>query len=1040
MSLDRTKVLETAQKYLAKSQYDKAIAEYRKLVQDDPKDVRTWLKIGDLFTRKGARQEACDTYNRVAKQYADQGFFLKAVAVYKQILKLDPNRLDVSESLGEMYEQLQLVSDALATYEHVAGAYSREGNVDKALGTLDKMATLDPENVPIRIKYAEALSRANRTEAAAQAFEEGAELLKEQGRIDDYMKVAERLLFHRPNDVKCARELAELYLERNDAKRALGKLQVCFKADPRNIDTLELLARAFKLLGQIPKTVSVYREVAKLHQEANRPEERARALKTILELDPADAEARAALAAFAPNRRDGSVARREAAVGRKEGSGARKAPEAPAPAPAPAPAAAAPPPAAPKAAPPPPPARAMPPVPPPSGQGAAPGRPPPPPVPPKMPLPKPAAAAPPEQPRERRSTGEAPKGERDRRATGEAQRREMGGRESSPLELEDDVPQSTSSVVSMPEPRNRPDSGAVRVPEAPRSTTQRTSDPDLDDLDDLAPPPAPGAAAAAPIPAATKRDDVVHIVDDDDDDLGEATVQGNVDLDARGVAVIDDDDDDVVIVDDRDDGLGQPPRPKQEDRTGEVHSIPPDVAREAQIARLLTECDVFMRYGLKAKVLDQLRHVLEIDPDHVEARERLRDVLLEVGRRDEAVTELVALARILRDRLPSIALAHLTRAIELDPAHEEARHELEMLAALGLSGAARLTEATVPETTPPSALSSAPSSPPSSMVPRDMPTERPPPPTDKEPTSRAAIPPPQASVEAQLEAEMSPEEFDAVPVRHSDPGEQRAIGAPGEVEEILEEAEFFVAQGLFEEARATLGDALRAHPNNILIHEMLNEIEHGAVVASQSTSFIPSAGPDQSFQLAEKLAEELEVAAPDNGLAGADVLDVESVFAQFKKGVQEQVGLEDSDTHFDLGIAYKEMGLIDDAIQEFNLSMSNPHRECIAHTMIGLCFIEKGEVADAISHFKKGLYADTKTDREEVGLYFELGAAYELLHDPKEALYYFQKVQKRDPTFRHVGDRIANLTTPRTPAANPGPPAIAKDDVDKAFDELLGDD
>ena len=153
----------------------------------------------------------------------------------------------------------------------------------------------------------------------------------------------------------------------------------------------------------------------------------------------------------------------------------------------------------------------------------------------------------------------------------------------------------------------------------------------------------------------------------------------------------------------------------------------------------------------------------------------------------------------------------------------------------------------------------------------------------------------------------------------------------------------------------------------------------------------------------------------------------------------EQIGLEDSDTHFDLGIAYKEMGLLDDAIHEFELAMSNSYKECIAHTMIGLCYIEKGQIADAISHFKKGLYAENKNEREELGLYFELGSAYELLHDPKEALYYFQKVAKRQPDFRSVLDKIKGLTQPQQqPAAANGPAATAED-VDAAFDDLISE-
>ena len=61
---DRTKVLEAAQKHLAKGNYDKAIGEFRKIVETDPSDVRTWLKIGDLYTRKGARKASSEPPER----------------------------------------------------------------------------------------------------------------------------------------------------------------------------------------------------------------------------------------------------------------------------------------------------------------------------------------------------------------------------------------------------------------------------------------------------------------------------------------------------------------------------------------------------------------------------------------------------------------------------------------------------------------------------------------------------------------------------------------------------------------------------------------------------------------------------------------------------------------------------------------------------------------------------------------------------------------------------------------------------------------
>jgi len=295
LAINRNKVLDAARKYQSRGQYDKAIAQYKKLVDADKRDVRSLLKIGDLYVRKGDRGTAIETYENVAGHYAQQGFFLKAIAVYKQILKLDPSRLEAQVRLGEMYEQLQLISDAMTVFEDVSNGFMRAGDTDRALAMLGKMVELDPEHIPVRIKYAEALSRAGRTQEAADEFEQGALLLRDQGRLDDYVKVAERLLYHRGNDVRVAKELAETYIARRDPKRALAKLQICFKADPRDVSTLSLLAEAFLMLSQTDKAISVYREVARLHREAQRPQERMSALRRILELNPNDEEAQAAL-------------------------------------------------------------------------------------------------------------------------------------------------------------------------------------------------------------------------------------------------------------------------------------------------------------------------------------------------------------------------------------------------------------------------------------------------------------------------------------------------------------------------------------------------------------------------------------------------------------------------------------------------------------------------------------------------------------------------------------------------------------------------
>src|SRR4029077_13699741 len=117
--------MDTARKFVEKNQIDKAVKEYLRIVHEDPKDVRAWLKIGDLYAKKGAKQEATETYLKVARFYHEQAFFLKAVAVYKQILKLDPRLVDVILKLAELFCHLALISDGMQHFESVAARSHR---------------------------------------------------------------------------------------------------------------------------------------------------------------------------------------------------------------------------------------------------------------------------------------------------------------------------------------------------------------------------------------------------------------------------------------------------------------------------------------------------------------------------------------------------------------------------------------------------------------------------------------------------------------------------------------------------------------------------------------------------------------------------------------------------------------------------------------------------------------------------------------------------------------------------------------------------
>jgi len=166
-----------------------------------------------------------------------------------------------------------------------------------------------------------------------------------------------------------------------------------------------------------------------------------------------------------------------------------------------------------------------------------------------------------------------------------------------------------------------------------------------------------------------------------------------------------------------------------------------------------------------------------------------------------------------------------------------------------------------------------------------------------------------------------------------------------------------------------------------------------------------------------------------------DQVDVEAVFAKFKEGVKAQVEDNDSATHYDLGVAYKEMGLIADSINEFRLAARDPARECVCLSMVGVIELERGNLEAAADAFIKALNATERTVEQELSLYYELGAIFEAKQNNAEALYYFRKIQRKDPQFRDVGDRIRELegmSGERPKSLHP------ETDFDAVFDDILG--
>jgi tetratricopeptide (TPR) repeat protein len=194
MAVKREQVVQTAEKYVARGKIEPAIREYRKLLEENPNDINTLNRVGDLYARIQRIDEAVDFFNQIAEQYAGEGFFVKAIAIYKKIIKLDPTRLDVYENLAELYHRQGLVTEARTQYQVLADYYQKHENATSTIAIYQKMAELEPNNPTYHVKLAELYQQQQLIEKAMGEYRIIAELMIAHGHPQEAAQVYERAL------------------------------------------------------------------------------------------------------------------------------------------------------------------------------------------------------------------------------------------------------------------------------------------------------------------------------------------------------------------------------------------------------------------------------------------------------------------------------------------------------------------------------------------------------------------------------------------------------------------------------------------------------------------------------------------------------------------------------------------------------------------------------------------------------------------------------------------------------------------------------
>jgi tetratricopeptide (TPR) repeat protein len=1145
--INREALIQSAEKNVARGKLDVAIKEYERVLEDAPRDASTLNRIGDLWLRLNKVEEAKRVFARTAYVYIEDGFLVKAIAMYKKIIKCDPTGIDAYERLADLYHRQGLVNEARTQYQVLADYHYKHSNSTAAAAMLERLVELEPDSPGHRARLAELYQQMGAIDRSLAERRSIADLLLERAHEDEAVKVLMTAYALRTDDLEFVADTVQSLRARGFVGPAARFLAQVVDKNPTAHDFVirRLGSAAMAAAAPAPAAPAAPPAAAPPSSPSSPMAQAASAPASLLgpshasnQAPPAEIAAR--FAESAPALETGTFA----------------SPSAP-----PAPAA----PAKPKL----------------RVEGD-----------PNPPLPKAtrAVTAPTHMPNIPGWSGELPPPDVtfsfDALPSLEPER---------VTPIAPTAPATPAPVAAAPAPVTPPAASAAEVP-APSSSgfdeleieieIEGHSEPDGTDWRDLSAaadvqdvasvPEMPAPILETPRPAAKRTPEVARAPEPAPAASSTRPVEppAATGVSSTGFGTILDDPSAVPAID-----FGKV--------AGAADEIAAAAAKAPRVEELIAEAEVLAKYGLVGRALERLREIVRNDPGQVDAYRAMIGIHFEQGRRDrvaEVATQWLvhfggsppgSAWRETRDRLESEGFRIDGRSIHPPGADggraDRGRASVDSLLRGLVPGKPEAEKKAATPASTPAAQPAAPAPPapvtptpakaskrpvvepeptpqfepvdPPVAVPIARPAAAPAAPAAAAPAASAAPKKKKLSIE-DLElgnlapkrpaASAAPSASPATPTasgKSAPPRETSKVKSSGAVrEDSFAELEFeeapptevkpptapAVARRAAEAATRSTGELFEAatpafevdpppvaaeaapaspapqiivpsapepptahlatskslpsrtseplHTADWLdlgdlaapwteIPEVAARTEPAPVASSELLSPLPPLDSDlpppvlrstaqdlfedsavswlepaptpgkaeeqlfddegEFFDLAAELEKELQTENARRGAAAVEPeikeQSLEEIVESFKKGVAENLPAEDYDTHFNLGIAYREMGLLDEAIGEFQLAAKAPEHFLDCCSLLGLCFLDKGLPELAVKWYRRALDSPGLSEEQQLAVQYELGNALAAAGERDAAYKTFVDIYGSNSHFRDVVVRIAEL-------------------------------
>ncbi len=275
---DRETALKNAEKAIKLRKVDAAIAEYVKIVETHPRDWNSANALGDLYVRAKQIERGVQQYTRIADHLAEEGFYPKAAALFKKILKIKPEDEYAILQSGDLAAKTGKLVEAKQYFNQIAEKRKKKGDKKGATEIAIRLGTLDPEDFEARMGAAKLAIETGDTTTALREYKDIAARLEKAEKFDaalvplkaaydldksdDKLRArlftayigsdpgAARPLARGPEDLKQVAEALETAGKHDLALEVMGEISA---ADPANFEMKANLAKAHIARGELDK-------------------------------------------------------------------------------------------------------------------------------------------------------------------------------------------------------------------------------------------------------------------------------------------------------------------------------------------------------------------------------------------------------------------------------------------------------------------------------------------------------------------------------------------------------------------------------------------------------------------------------------------------------------------------------------------------------------------------------------------------------------------------------------------------------------------